>query len=153
MSFLLELDEHQLNEQLPPIFEKAELAIKNAEPLFKIDGQLLEVLSRNVPMHQAHFDLKAQEMKQLMRWLENYKGKLEAIHLKNYNKGQRALSATDQRILMGGERDIIEVNQLIIEATLFYSKFDAITEAFKQMGWSLSSIVKLRIAELHQVII
>lgn len=153
MSFLLELDEHQLNEQLPPIFERAEADIRNAEPLFKIDGQLLEVLARNLPMHQAHFDQKAQEMKQLMKWLENYKSKLEAIHFKNYARGQRALSATDQRILMGGEKDIVEVNQLIIEAAMLYAKFEAITDAFRQMGWSLGNIVKLRIAEMHQVII
>ncbi len=153
MSFLFTLDEGQLAQQLPDIFAAAEKAIASAEPLFDIEGQRLELLARNLPQHQAHYDQKAQEMKQLMKWLENYKAKLEAIHLKNYSKGQRAFSATDQRIFLGGEPNVIETNQLIIEATLLYGKFDAIVEGFKQMGWQLGAIVKLRIAELHEVII
>lgn len=153
MSFLYTLDENKLADQLPDIFERAENDVNSAEALFKIEGERLELLARNLPMHQGHFDLKAQEMKQLMKWLENYKGKLEAAHLKIYNKGQRALSVSDQRIFMGGETDILEVNQLIIEATLFYSKFEAIVEAFKTMSWMIGHITKLRVSELHEVII
>jgi hypothetical protein len=153
MSFLFTLDEDKLSEQLPEIFAKAEREILKAEPLFEIEGQRLELLMRNLPQHQGHYAQKAQEMKQLMKWLENYKAKLEFIHLKNYSRGQRALSATDQRVFLGGEQNVIEVNQLIIEANLMYSKFDEITEAFKQLGWMLGNITKLRVAELHEVII
>jgi hypothetical protein len=153
MSFLFTLDESKLGEQLPEIFDAVELEIAKAEPLFDIEGIRLELLARDLPKHQGHYDLKAQEMKQLMKWLENYKGKQEAILLKNYNKGQRALSATDQRILIGGEKDIVETNQLIIEATLLYGKLDAIVEAFKQMGWMIGHITKLRVAELGDIII
>jgi hypothetical protein len=153
MSFLFTLDEAKLSEQLPEIFEEVEREIAKAEPLFDIEGVRLELLARDLPKHQGHYDLKAQEMKQLMKWLENYKGKQEAILLKNYNKGQRALSATDQRILIGGEKDIVETNQLIIEATLLYGKLDSIVEAFKQMGWMIGHITKLRVAELGDIII
>jgi hypothetical protein len=153
MSFLFTLDEAKLTEQLPEIFEGVEREIAKAEPLFDIEGVRLELLARDLPKHQGHYDLKAQEMKQLMKWLENYKGKQEAILLKNYNKGQRALSATDQRILIGGEKDIVETNQLIIEATLLYGKLDSIVEAFKQMGWMIGHITKLRVAELGDIII
>jgi hypothetical protein len=72
---------------------------------------------------------------------------------KNYTKGGRALSATDQRILLAGEKDIVETNQLIIEATLLYGKLDSIVEAFKQMGWMIGHITKLRVAELGDIII
>ena len=153
MSFLFDLDEAKLTEQLPEIFEAAELEIRKAEPLFDIEGVRLELLARDLPKHQGHYDLKAQEMKQLMKWLENYTSKQEAILLKNYSKGQRALSATDQRILIGGEKDIIETNQLIIATTELYGKLDAIVEAFKQMGWMIGHITKLRVAELGDIII
>jgi len=153
MSFLFELEEDKLVDQLPLIFDRYEREIVNAEPLFKIDGERLEVLARNLPMHQAHFAQRTQDMKQLMKWLENYKAKQEAIILKNYNRGQRALTATDQRILLGGEKEIVETNQLIIEASLLYGKLDEIVEAFKQMGWMLGHITKLRVAELGDIII
>lgn len=153
MSFLFTLDETKLGEQLPEIFEAAELEIRKAEPLFELDGERLELLARNVPQHQAHYALLAQEQKQLMKWLENQKAKLEAIHLKNYSRGQRALSTTDQKILMGGEQNIVEINQLIIAAAELYGKLEQITEAFKQMGWMVGHITKLRVAELHEVIL
>lgn len=153
MSFLFTLDEDKLSEQLPEIFAKAELEILKAEPLFEIEGQRLELLMRNLPQHQGHYAQKAQEMKHLMKWLENYKSKLEFIHLKNYSRGQRALTATDQKIFLAGEQNTIEVNQLIIEANLLYSKFDEITEAFKQMGWMCGNITKLRVSELQDVVL
>src|SRR3990167_4377700 len=140
MSFLFTLDESKLTEQLPEIFDAIELEIKKAEPLCEIEGVRLELLARDLPKHQGHYDLKAQEMKQLMKWLENYKAKQEAILLKNYSKGQRALSATDQRILISA-------------ATELYGKLDAIVEAFKQMGWMIGHITKLRVAELGDIII
>jgi hypothetical protein len=154
MSFLFNLDEDKLFEQLPDIFAKAEGEIAKAEPLFTIEGERLEVIARNLPKHQAHFDQAAQEMKQLMKWLENHKAKEEAILFKNYTRGNsRALSATDQKILLAGEKSIIEINQVIIEANLMYSKFESITEAFKQMGWMVGHITKLRVAELNDIVL
>ena len=153
MSFLFTLEEDKLAEQLPDIFDRYQREITKAEPLFSIEGERLELLARNLPQHQGHYAMKMQEMKQLVKWLENYKAKLEAIHLKNYNRGQRALSATDQRIFLGGEQNVIELNQLIIEATLMCNQLDSIVEAFKQMGWMIGNITKLRVAELQDVII
>ena len=154
MSFLFTLEEDRLTEQLPEIFAAAELEIRKAEPLFQIQGERLEVLARDLPKHQGHFALKSQEMKQLMKWLENYKAKQEAIILKNYTRNnQRVLSASDQKILLAGEKDIVETNQLIIEAALMHGKFEEVTEAFRQMGWMLGHITKLRVAELGDIII
>lgn len=153
MSFLFELDENHLSEQLPAIFERFERDAKTADLLFNIEGERLELVARNVPMHQAHYSMKAQEAKHLVKWLENYKAKQEAIVLKNYNRGQRALSATDQRILLAGEKDIVETNQLIIEASLLANQLADIVEGFKQMGWMVGNITKVRVAELQDIII
>ena len=154
MSFLFELDEDKLNEQLPDIFAKFEAKIKGAAPLFELEGARLEMLLRELPKHQAHYDHRSQEMKQLMKWLENHKAKIEARLLKNYNGGrQQVFSQRDITTMIGGEKDIIEVNQLIIEATLLYQQLDSIVEGFKTMNWTLGYVTKLRIAELQETII
>ena len=153
MSFLFELQEERLAEQLPDIFAKAEAEILKAEPLFDIEGERLEVLARMLPKHQAYYNELAQEMKHLVKWLENYKAKQEAILLKNYSRGQRALSATDQRILLAGEKDTVETNQLIIEASMMQGKLDGIVEAFKQMGWMIGHVTKLRVASLEDIVL
>lgn len=155
MSFLFTLDEdvERLKTQLPDIFEAYEDEIQKAAPLFELDGQKLEMIARTVPKHQAFYADKCVEARQLVKWLENSKAKIEAIHLKNYSRGQRALSASDQKIFLAGEPSIIEFNQLIIEATLFYNKFDAIVEAFKQMGFMVGNITRLRVADLDTIVL
>ncbi|WP_407305406.1 hypothetical protein [Acinetobacter sp.] len=151
MSFLFTLEEDKLADQLPKIFENYENHVKNAEPLFDLEGMRLELIARNLPNHQMFYAHRANEMKQVMKWLENYKSKLEARYTKNYAQGQRALSARDITTFIGGEKEIVELNQLIIEATLIYSQLDEIVEAFKQMGWMLGHVTKLRVAELQDV--
>ena len=151
MSFLFTLEEDRLHEQLPSIFENYEKHIKNAEKLFELEGIRLELIARNLPGHQKTYALRAQEMKQVMKWLENYKAKLEARFTKNYAQGQRALGVREATTFINGEKDIVELNQLIIEATLLYGQLNEIVEGFKQMGWMVGNITKLRVAELQEV--
>ena len=154
MSFLFSLEEDKLHEQLPPIFENCEKHIKNAEPLFQLEGMRLELIARNLPHHQAFYAQRAAEMKQVVKWLENFRAKLEARFTKNYSSGsQRALGAREAQTFISGEREIVELNQLIIEATLFHNQLDEIVEGFKQMGWMVGNITKLRVAELGDVIL
>jgi len=151
VSFLLTLEEDKLGEQLPVIFENYERHVKNAEPLFELEGMHLEVVMRNLPYHQREYALRAAEMKQVVKWLENYKNKIESRLTKNYAQGQRALPAREATTYINGEKDMVELNQLIIEATLIYQNLDDIVECFKQMGWMCGNITKLRVAELQDV--
>lgn len=153
MSFLFTLEENKLAEQLPAIFENYEKHIKNAEPLFELEGIRLELIARNLPHHQTFYAHRAAEMKQVMKWLENYKAKLEAKYTKNYSQGQRALGVREATTFINGEKEIVELNQLIIEATLLYSQLNEIVEGFKQMGWMVGAVVKLRVAELQETIL
>lgn len=153
MSFLFTLEEDKLADQLPAIFENYENHIKQAEPLFDLDGMRLELIARNLAQHQVAYARRAAEMKHVVKWLENYKAKLEARFTKNYSQGQRALGVREATTFINGEKDIVELNQLIIEASLLYSQLDEIVEAFKQMGWMLGHVTKLRVAELQEAII
>ena len=153
MSFLFTLEEDKLAEQLPAIFENYENHIKKAEPLFDLEGMRLELIARNLPQHQMFYAHRAHEMKQVMKWLENYKSKLESRYTKNYSQGQRALTARDITTFIGGEKEIVELNQLIIEATLLYTQLDEVVEAFRQMGWMVGNITKIRVAELQEAVI
>lgn len=153
MSFLFTLDEDRLPDQLPAIYAKYETYVEQAEPLFKLEGMRLEKMVRDIPHHQAFYGQAASDMKQLIKWLENWKSKLEAKFTKNYNGGQRVLGAREQAIFISGEKDIVEINELIIEATLLYQKLDEIKEAFVQMGFCMTNIVKLRVAELNDIVL
>lgn len=153
MSFLFTLEEHLLPEQLPPILEKWEREISKAAALFELEGRRLEEIARVLPQHQAYYSMLTQESKQLVKWLENYKSKLEARATKNINSGSRAVGTREAAIYINGEKDIVEINQLIIEAALVHQKFDCIVDAFQQMGWMVGNITKLRVASLNDVVL
>lgn len=153
MTAFLTIDEARLGEELDRFFDRYTAEIEKAEPLFQLDGRRLEEIARTLPYHQSHYDQLAKEAQQLVKWLENLKARIEARLTKNYLQGQRAYGARETSTLVSGEREMVEHNQLIIEATLFYQKLDAIVESFKQMGWMVGHITKLRVSELQDVVI
>lgn len=153
MTTLLQIDETRLVEELDSFFTKYESEVKKAEPLFSLEGERLEVIARTLPYNQAHYDMLAQEAKQLVKWLENHRARIEARLTKNYLQGNRAYGARETATLIGGEKEMVEINQLIIEAALAHQRLDSIVEGFKQMGWMLTNITKLRVASLQDVII
>lgn len=151
MSFLFTLDDDKLNEQLPGIFANYEKHIETAAPLFELEGRRLEEIAQCLPRHQTFYGQRANEMKQVGKWLENYKAKLEARFTRNYSQGQRALGVREATTFINGEKDIVELNQMIIEANLLQSQLNEIVEGFRQMGWMVGNITKLRVAELQEV--
>lgn len=153
MTVFLTIDEARLGEELVRFFDRYTAEIEKAAPLFKLEGRRLEEIARSLPYHQAHYDQLAKEAQQLVKWLENSRARIEARLTKNYLQGQRAYGSRETSTLVAGERELVEHNQLIIEATIFYQKLDSIVEGFKQMGWMVGHITKLRVSELQDVII
>jgi quinol monooxygenase YgiN len=139
--------------ELFSLFEQWENEVKNAEPIFKIEGERIERLARDIPHHQVFYAQRAQDAKAVVKWLEIMKAQKESRHIKNYNNSPRALAAREQAAYIQGEKDIVEFNQMIVHAALIQQQFEEIVEAVKQMGWMLTSIVKLRVAEAHDSII
>lgn len=153
MSFLLQLDESRLGEQLIPILERLESEVAKAAPLFELNGRRLEEIARELPQHQAYYMQLSQEAKHLVKWLENHLEKIEARLTNNHLKGQRAYGSRETTVLIAGSSEMVEHKQLIIEASLTYQKLDSIVEGFRQMGWMVGNVTKLRVAELQDVIL
>ena len=149
----LTIDEQQLVEELHRFFSRYDEEIAKAEPLFQLEGSRLEVIARSLPYNQAHYAKLAEEAKQLVKYLENYRSKVESRLTKNYLNGQRAYGAREQSVMIAGEREMVETNQLIIEASIRYNQLNEIVDAFRQMGWQVGNITKLRVASLNDVII
>jgi hypothetical protein len=154
MSFLLTLDESRLAEQLFPLFEAFEADIAKAAPLFELGGRRLEEIARVLPYHQSLYDQRAQEAKQLMKWLENHLARIESRMVKNMNASNaRAFGQRETTAIIAGEKEVVEHKQLVIEAALLHQKLESIVEAFRQMGWMVQNITKLRVSELQDVVL
>lgn len=153
MSFLLSLDENRLPEIIP-ILEKFEARALASEPIFQLEFKRIEEVARTLPHNQSNFDQAYQELKALEEWLNNIKEKKIAKLWKKYTEGySRALSTKDIQAYVGGEKEIVDLNQIIIEVSLLKNKYLSIVEALKQMGWMLGHITKLRVAEMQDAIL
>jgi len=138
---------------IPSLFDTWDVAIKDAEQIFEIDGEKIVKIAREVPRHQFYYAGHMQDSRSLMRWLELLKQQKESFHLKNYHNLPRALGVKEQSIYIQGEKDVVELNELIVQTNLYFSQFEQIVEAIKQMGWSVANIVKLRVQEMQDAII
>jgi hypothetical protein len=151
--FALGTKNEELALELPAFFESWSIEIEQAAPIFQIEGERLEKISRDLPLHQAHYAQRALDAKAVVKWLEIQKAQKESRHIKNYNNSPRALGVREQSMYVQGEKDVIELNQLIVEAELRRGQFEEIVDAIKQLGWQIGNVVKLRVAELHDVVI
>lgn len=153
MSFLLSLDEELLADIIP-LLPRFEDKIKAAEPIFLLEGRKLEEIIRTIPQYQASYDQSYQELKALEEWVNNLKEKKIGKLWKKYLEGyQRALSTRDIQAYINSEKDIVEMNQIIIEITLLKNHMLSIVEALKNMGWMVGHVTKLRVAEMQDAIL
>lgn len=151
--FELGQNNEALMNELPTFFASWQAEIDKAEPIFKIEGERIEALARDIPHHQVYYAQRAQEAKAVVRWLEIQKGRAESRYVKNYNQSPRALGVKEQAQYLQGEKEVIELNQLITEAALKQAQLEEIVEAVKQMGWMIGHITKLRVVEMQDAVI
>lgn len=153
MSFLLSLEMDKLEEILD-VLPKYEQKVKDAEPIFKLDGKRLEDVMRTLPQYQTDYDQSYQDMKALEEWLATVKEKLTARYWKKYLEGYpKQLATRDIQAYIAGEKEIVEINQIMIEVTLIKNHLASIVESLKQMGWMMGHVTKLRVSELQDVIL
>jgi hypothetical protein len=153
MSFILTLDDERL-EEIVPLLPRYEERIAAAEPIFLIEGKRLEEVMRTLPHYQSSYDQSYQELKGLEDWLNNIKDKKVSKLWKKYTEGySRQLTTKDITAYIAGEKDIVEINQILIEVALLKNNTLAIVEALKQLGWMVGHITKLRISEMQDAIL
>lgn len=125
--------------------------VQEAAPIFDIRGKKLEHLARDIAKHLGMYLRDLNMMKSLVKMLETRKSRVEAGAMKNLQKGPRAFNATEQRMLIAGEKSVTELQTVINAASKVAADLEAIVEAIRMLGWQINSIVKLRVASLEDV--
>lgn len=151
--FSLGQKNEELMAELPGFFDAWKEEVQRAKPIFDIEGERLEKIARDLPHHQVFYAQKALEARAVVKWLEVNKGRTESRYIKNYNQSPRALGVKEQAQYLQGEKEIVELNQLIVEAELCRGQLEEIVEAVKQLGWMVGNITKLRVAEMQDAVI
>lgn len=153
MSFILTLSEENLS-AIVDLLPKYEKLLSAAEKVFNLDGLRLEQVAKSVPQYQYSYDAAYQELKALDEWLNGIKEKRMAKLWKKYLESyQRSLSTRDIQAYIGGEKDIVEINQIITEIALLKNQMLSVVDSIKNMGWMVGHITKLRVAEMQEAIL
>jgi CBS-domain-containing membrane protein len=144
----------ELFDQLPDYFIKWSKAIAEAEPIFKMEGKTLLAVLREVSYHQYQYGLKCSDADMVADWLTVLKQKSEARYLKNYQQhNPRALSISESRALLAGEKEVVELSQLIVQVQKYKRELKEIRDAILQMNYVLTNLTRLKVAEMEDYIL
>jgi hypothetical protein len=152
MSFLSLIDEQKLVKVLD-ILPKYEKMADDGDLLFNLAGRRLEEIMRTLPDNQRKYDIAYKEMKALEEWLSVLKEKLNAKYWKKYVEGYpRQLGPKDIQAYVSGEKEMVEMTQIILEVALVKQRLESTVEGFRQMGFMMGHVTKIRVAEMQEAI-
>ena len=129
-----------------------EQLIENAESVFQLKGRGLEDLCKDHAQNLMFYDVMLQECKTIE---ETIKAKVEEIEgqlFQKYHSGMQVkLNSIEIRQYIKGDPQYVKANEILLEVQHTKRRMEAVVEALKSLGWSINSIVKLRIAQLDHV--
>jgi len=137
--------------QIPAQLALYEQLVQSSEPLFKMEGKGLEELNKEHSQNLMFYDLMLQECKTIEDTIKMKIEEIEGELYQKYQGGQRALSSTDIRNYIKGDQRYVAALEILLEVVHSKRQLEAVVEALKSMGWSLSNIGKIRIAQLEHI--
>jgi len=148
-----ELSQKQLDR-----FEKRiahfEEMIAQADSFLELDGVLLEQVAKNHPGSQALFERMLQECKTIQDLIEIKVNQVKGIKWKALVDGSpRALAQKDIEMLISGDPEYVQIQELLLEIVHVRRQLEAICKALDSLGWAISNITKLRIAQLEKIVL
>lgn len=126
--------------------------IEAAPALFELDGRSLEDACKGHANDLMSYNVMLQECKTIEDIVKMKMEETESLLYRKYNENhQRALGQRDIGQYIKGDPEYIQIFEVLLEVTIVKRKLEAIVEALQGHGWSISNIVKLRIAQLEDV--
>ena len=109
---------------------------------------------KEMTFHQYQYGLKMSDANMVLDWLTVLRNKAEARYLKNYQQNNpRAMSISEAKTLIGGDKDVVEIQQLICQVQKYVRDLKEIREAFIQLNYTLTNVTKLKVAEMEDYVL
>ena len=122
--------------------------------MFDMEGRRLEELCKEHSRNMVKYDTKFRELKSLEDFIKMKLEETKSIHWRKYTERYNVkLTGRDVEAYVAGEEDYVTMYQILLEVTNVKRKFEAIVEGLKNMGWNLSHITKLRVAQIEAAVI
>ena len=125
-----------------------------AESILDLAEVKLEVACKDHAKNKMVYNLLFKECQTIE---EAIKIKVESIESSLYKalneNNDRALGNRDINQYIKSDKRYLEANEILLEVMLVRKKLEAVVDAIESFGWSLNNIVKLRIAQLENVVL
>jgi hypothetical protein len=119
-----------------------------------VDGVRLEDLCKHQARKQFEYEKRLEELKTLENFFENLLEEKEGQLWKKYTEDYDfKLSTRDIQAYSKGDEGYVHLYQLMLEVRNIRRKYDAAAKALEALGWQISHITKIRVAELEKVVI
>jgi hypothetical protein len=129
-----------------------EQLIDSAEPLFKLHGKGLEDLIKEHAQNLMFYDVMLQECKTIEETIKSKIEEIESQLYRFYNEGQQLkLGQRDIVNYIKGDDRYVKAYEILLEVSHTRRRLEAVVEALKSLGWSLNNIVKVRVAQVHDI--
>jgi hypothetical protein len=145
----VELTEAQV-EKIANAQIRFEVLINEAGQHFELDDKKLEEVCKNQVKQQHLYEVALQECKSIIDVLELHRDYVRSLLWQKYNENhKRTLTAKDIDIYISSEKEWLDIMEIILNINETRKKLEGIVEALKQLAWSLTNIVKLRVHQLE----
>lgn len=133
---------------------KAQDELAAAGPAFELDGKKLEELCKAHPSNLARYDKIRINLKSLLELMETKRNAIESKLWRKYNEGYaRALSSRDIQAYIAGEPEYVTASEMILEINNVKEQAQSVVKALEDLGWMISHMTKLRVAEMQDAIL
>jgi len=135
---------------LPAVLEQYENELEAVKDILTIKGKRLELANSEQCTWLQYYDQKRIELHTLVKYLEAKVSATRGSLFRSYTeKSQRDLSDRAKDKYIDNEKAYLTVYELFLEVKELHDHFNSVVEAFKQRGYSLNNITKIRIASLE----
>lgn len=136
------------------LLEYDEYLSEKAEDCFDMDGKTLESVAKSYSKNLYQFSMKLQDLKSIEDLVKTRLNQVESAKWKFYNeKYSRQLSTRDIQAYIQGEKEYVEMYEVLLEVAHIKKQFEAVVESLKAMNWMISNITKLRIEQMQTEIL
>jgi hypothetical protein len=136
------------------VLEEYEEGLNGIEAVFDLENRRLEQLCKEHSQNLVKYDTKLQELKSLQDFIKIKIDEIESRVWKKYNEGYSLkLSTRDIQAYIAGDSEFVAMREVELEIANTRRKYEAVVEGLKNLGWQLSHITKLRVAQIEDAII
>lgn len=140
--------------RIPSRLELYEQLIKASESMFDLKDKTLEGVCKDHSVNLMNMDINLQECKTIEDVIRKRIEEIESELYKHFNENHtRALGTTDIKQYIKGDPKYVAAFEILLEVMNVRRQLESIVEALKNMGWMLSHITKLRVAQLEDVML